>query len=73
MTIQGLIKMKCGIVLASLAISGLLSLTHSTINAGISQTIAIIYGIALTMLMCIACYDRCINKDYQETSQSTTD
>ena len=62
--------MKCCIVVASLAISGILSLTHSTINSGISGTIALIYSIALIMLMSIACYDRCINKDYRSGTET---
>jgi len=73
MTINGLIKMKCCVVLASLAISDILSLTHSSINAGISGTIALIYGIALIMFLSIACYDRCINKNHPIEMESSSD
>ena len=63
MTFKGLIKMKCCVVLSASAITAYLFLTHNPINAGVSGTVALIYGIGLCMLIGIGCYDRCINKD----------
>lgn len=66
MTFKGLVKMKCCLVLSSSAITAFLIYTNSVINAGISGTVALIYGIALIMLMGIGCYDRCVNRDCAE-------
>ena len=63
MTFKGLIKMKCCVVVFSSLITASLVYTNSVINAGISGTVALIYGIALFMLLGIGCYDRCINKE----------
>jgi len=67
MTFKGLVKMKCCLVLSSTGITAFLIYTNSVINAGISGTVALIYGIALIMLMGIGCYDRCVNRGCEES------
>ena len=69
MTFKGLIKMKCCVVVFSSLITASLVFTNSVINAGISGTVALIYGIALVMLLGIGCYDRCVNKECLEELQ----
>ncbi len=66
MTFKGLVKMKCCVVVFSTLITASLIYTNSVINAGISGTVALIYGIALTMLLSIGIYDRHVNKEYIE-------
>ncbi len=66
MTFKGLVKMKCCILIASSGMTALLVYTNSIINAGISGTVALIYGIALVMLLGIGCYDRCVNRECLE-------
>jgi len=63
MTFKGLVKMKCCVVVISCAITAFLIYTNSIINAGISGTVALIYGIALVMLLGIGFYDRSVNRE----------
>lgn len=65
MNFASLIKMKCCIVLVSVGITALLVLKHSAINAGVSGTVALIYTIALCMLLCIGIYDKIVNRNYE--------
>ena len=66
MTFKNLVKMKCCVVVFSTMITAALIYTNSVINAGISGTVALIYGIALVMLLGIGCYDRCVNRECLE-------
>ncbi len=66
MTFRSLVKMKCCVVVFSTLITASLIYTNSVINAGISGTVALIYGIALVMLLGIGCYDRCVNRECLE-------
>jgi len=71
MTFKGLVKMKCCVVVFSTLITASLVYSNSIINAGISGTVALIYGIALTMLLSIGIYDRRVNREHlQELNDS---
>jgi len=66
-----LIKMKCCIVAVSIGITALLVLKHNAINAGVSGTVALIYTIALCMLLCIGVYDKIVNRNYEASLSRT--
>ena len=67
MTLAGLVKMKCCVVFTTVAATAYLMLfTSNLINTGITGTIAIIYSIALAMLVCIAVHDKIVNRGMVE-------
>jgi len=64
MTLAGLVKMKCCVVMTTVSATAFLMIFGSNkINTGITGTIAVIYGIALGMLVCIAVHDKIVNRD----------
>ena len=63
MTLAGLVKMKCCVVITTVSATAFLMLfTSNMINTGITGTIALIYSIALGMLVCIAVHDKIVNR-----------
>ena len=63
MTLAGLVKMKCCVVFTTVAATAyLMFFTSNMINTGITGTIAIIYSIALGMLVCIGIHDKIVNR-----------
>lgn len=63
MTLRNLIKMKCCLVCVTGGVTGLLLVFgHNRINSGITGTIALVYGIALVLLVSIAIHDKLVNQ-----------
>ena len=61
MSLHGLIKMKCCVVCVTGGTTGaLLLLQHNLINTGITGTIALVYSIALMLLVCIAVHEKVV-------------
>jgi hypothetical protein len=62
-----LIKMKCCVFLFAMAVTGVLLIMGggNIIHAGISGTVALLYGIGLLMLSSIAIYDKIVNRHHR--------
>lgn len=64
MTLCNLIKMKCCLVGFLAGVTGIfLVVGHNLIYTGITGTIALLYGIALLMLVSIAVHERICSRD----------
>lgn len=67
MTLKGLVKMKCCVVLVSTLATALIVLFQlNVLHAGISATVALVYGIAVAMYIGVALQDRRANREHPE-------
>ncbi len=67
MTLKGLIKMKCCIVLASTLVTAAIVLFHlNALHAGISATVALVYALAVSMYIGIGVQDHRANRQHPE-------
>lgn len=67
MTLKGLVKMKCCVVLVSALVTAMIVLFQlNVLHAGISGTVALVYGIAVAMYIGIALDDRRANSKHPE-------
>lgn len=67
MTLKGLVKMKCCVVLAASGVTAMIvAFKLNALHAGISGTVALVYGLAVAMYLAIAIQDRRANRQHPE-------